>query len=199
MRNIYKYKKITVFTFFIILLIVIVSVFLHTSQKEFYTNKKHGFTVALTNNWVCLTKHQMNQYYNDDLHYASTASNDFHIIFTALKYKENYATKNNIPNPSIVILYSDTLLDPSDLVNSISKELVDTGNFTYDGGTELSPIGSLNWQSRYISAEINSLIVLQDYYAVNYNDKTYLIIATSFNNENLYEIYDLLATIDFYK
>jgi hypothetical protein len=90
-------------------------------------------------------------------------------------------------------------LDPSDLVNSISKELVDTGNFTYDGGTELSPIGSLNWQSRYISAEINSLIVLQDYYAVNYNDKTYLIIATSFNNENLYEIYDLLATIDFYK
>jgi hypothetical protein len=153
----------------------------------------------LTNDWIYLTKHQMNLYYQNDVHYNSTSSNDFHIIFTALKYRENYAQKNNVPNPSIIILYSNTLLDPSDLVDSTSKELVETGNFTYDGGNELSPIGSLDWQSRYISAEINSLIVLQDYYAVNYNEKTYLIIATSFNNENLYEIYDLLETIDFYK
>ncbi len=199
MKKIYRTKKNIIFALLIFLILFILFILLHISNSGMYINKKHGFTVALTNNWICLTKYQMSRYYQNDIHYNSTSSNDFHIIFTAFKYKENYAKKNNLPNPNVVILYSNTLLEPNELVDSTSKELVDTGNFTYDGGTELSPIGSLNWQSRYISAEINSLIVFQDYYAVNYNDKTYLIIATSFNNENLYEIYDLLTTINFYK
>jgi hypothetical protein len=29
---------------------------------------------------------------------------DFKIIFTAMKYKEKYAVKNNIPNPNLIIL-----------------------------------------------------------------------------------------------
>ncbi len=85
------------------------------------------------------------------------------------------------------------------MVSSLSDEIVQTGEFKHDGGNETSDIGGLKWQSCYISAEMNSLIVFQDYYSTTYNNGIYLIIATSFSNENLYEVYNLLSNIKFDK
>lgn len=197
LKRSYKKKKIMFYALFVLLIIAII--FINSNNKEYYNDKKHGFSAVLTNNWVYLSNRQMNKYYKTDTLYEAESTQNFEIIFTALKYNEKYAEKNNIPNPSIIILCSQYAVDPKDLVNSISEEIINTQNFKYDGGNEISNIGSLKWQSSYISAEINSLIIFQDYYAVEHNDKTYLIIATSFGNENLYEVYDLLENIKFCK
>ncbi len=165
--------------------------------KEYYNDKKHGFSVTVTNDWICLSKYQMKKYFKNSSLSASSSTQDFTIIFTGMKYKEKYSIKNNMPNPNIIILYSKNAYNPKKLVSSISDEIIQTGKFKYDGGNETSDIGGLKWQSRYISAEINSLIVFQDYYSSTYNNGTYLIIATSFSNENLDEVYDLLSNIKF--
>jgi len=189
-------KNLLIFLFVFILTI---PVFIFSKDNDYYDNKKHSFSLAVTNDWKILSDRHMKLFYKNEEFLKTEKASDFEIIFTALKYNEKYALKNNMPNPTVIILYSNNILNPKELVDSLSYEMVSNKNFKYDGGNEISPIGSLDWHSRYVSAQINSLMVLQDYYATVHNDKTYLIIATSFSNENLYEVYDLLESIVFYK
>ncbi|NMC56478.1 MAG: hypothetical protein GYA50_04580 [Eubacteriaceae bacterium] len=194
-RQAKKRKFITYLLIFIMLIAIpylIISV-----NKTYYNDTKHKFSANIPNNWVCLSNHQMKKYYKSSSFSSSSSTQDFAVIFSAMKYREKYSVKNNMPNPNIIILYSKKTYDPKELISSLSGEIVKTGQFKYDGGNETSDIGGLKWQSKYISAEMNSLIVFQDYYCALFNNGTYLIIATSFSNENLDEVYDLLSNIKF--
>ncbi|MEL7569066.1 MAG: hypothetical protein AAGU14_00730 [Eubacteriaceae bacterium] len=196
MRRRAKKRKLIVYLLLLIMLIAIPYLIISVN-KTYYNDTKHGFSVKITNNWVCLSSIQMKKYYKNSSLSASSSAQDFAVIFSAMKYRDKYSVKNNMPNPNIIILYSKKTYDPKELVSSLSGEIVKTTDFKYDGGNETSDIGGLKWQSRYISAEMNSLIVFQDYYCAAFNNATYLIIATSFSNENLDEVYDLLTNIKF--
>ena len=178
-------KRNFIVYFFLILIVFLMPALINSGGKEYYNDKKHGLSVNATNNWTCLSAYKMKKYYKNSSLFASSSTQDFTIIFSAMKYNEKYSIKNNLPNPNIIILFSKKTYDPKELVSSIANDIVNTGQFKYDGGNSISDIGGLKWQSRYISAEMNSLIVLQDYYSTTYNNGTYLIIATSFSNENL--------------
>ncbi|GEM_PF-6465931 len=196
MRHRAKKRKFIVYLFLLIMFIAIPYLIISVN-KAYYNDTKHGFSVKITNNWVCLSSLQMKKYYKSSSVGASSSAQDFTIIFSAMKYREKYSVKNNMPNPNIIILFSKKTYDAKELVSSLSGEIVKTTDFKYDGGNETSDIGGLKWQSRYISAEMNSLIVFQDYYCASRNNGTYLIIATSFSNENLDEVYALLTNINF--